>query len=118
MYNIFISTTTAIILPLAVYTLAWILSSRQINSSREKQTPYECGFDPNHNARIPFSLRFFLLAIIFVVFDIEIVLLIPIPIILHITNSSYILIRTTIFLLILIIGLYHEWNQGSLDWSK
>jgi len=58
--------------------------------------------------RIPFSTRFFLLAIIFIVFDIEIVLLIPIPIIINITNKIYLFTATSIFLIILIVGLLHE----------
>lgn len=118
MINLFISTITAIILPTLVYALAWVLASRQIYSSREKISPYECGFDPNHNARVPFSIRFFLLAIIFVVFDIEIVLLIPLPILINLANISYLIIRSIVFLIILLVGLFHEWNQGSLNWSN
>ena len=118
MINILISTITAILLPVLVFTLAWILQTRSIIRSREKTSPFECGFDPNHNARVPFSLRFFLLAIIFIVFDIEIVLLIPIPLIINRTNISTIIIGASVFLIILIGGLIHEWNQGSLNWSN
>lgn len=118
MNNLFISTITAIALPVLVYVLAWVLARRQNYSSREKITPYECGFDPNHNARVPFSIRFFLLAIIFVVFDIEIVLLIPLPLLWYNTPITYIYLRSLIFLTILLLGLFHEWNQGSLDWSN
>nr|QHT64979.1 NADH dehydrogenase subunit 3 [Bhawania goodei] len=102
---------------MAVLFMAWILSMRTI-SNREKSSPFECGFDPIHTARIPFSIRFFLLAIIFIVFDIEIVLLIPIPIIYSISNMPSIMISSFIFILILIVGLFHEWNQGSLEWSS
>jgi NADH-ubiquinone oxidoreductase chain 3 len=117
MTNIIISTSVAIIVPIIVFSAAWILASRPSQTTREKTSPFECGFDPNHRARIPFSIRFFLLAIIFIVFDIEIVLLIPLPLIFTITNSSTLLLGRSIFLLILLIGLIHEWNQGSLNWS-
>jgi len=112
---ILIGFTAAIIVPRAILIIIYILSIRS-NNDREKLSPFECGFDPNHTARIPFSTRFFLLAIIFIVFDIELVLLIPIPIIL-INYNSLIILTSLLFLLILLIGLLHEWNQGSINWS-
>lgn len=118
MINLIISTIAAIIIPILVYLVAWILSIRTNQRATEKLSPFECGFDPNHRARIPFSIRFFLLAIIFIVFDIEIVLLIPVPLLFYTTSYTYLLIGRTLFLIILLLGLIHEWNQGSLDWSN
>lgn len=85
---------------------------------REKSSPFECGFDPNRSARIPFSLRFFLLAVIFIVFDIEIVLIIPAPILHLLNNHPSTLYGALTFLLILLVGLLHEWKEGSLNWSN
>nr|BDQ43614.1 NADH dehydrogenase subunit 3 [Pithemera bicincta]BDQ43939.1 NADH dehydrogenase subunit 3 [Pithemera bicincta] len=107
---------TCVVIPLAVLLAAWMLATRS-SEDREKSTPFECGFDPKNTARIPFSMRFFLLAIIFIMFDIEIVLLMPIPTMLMASYSSHILITYMMFILILIAGLMHEWNEGSLDWS-
>nr|WAO28742.1 NADH dehydrogenase subunit 3 [Megascolecidae sp. BS2]WAO28755.1 NADH dehydrogenase subunit 3 [Megascolecidae sp. BS7] len=105
------------LIPTAVLVAANILAMRS-TEDREKSTPFECGFDPKNTARIPFSMRFFLLAIIFIVFDIEIVLLMPIPTMLTTHYSTYTLLMTCmLFIIILIIGLIHEWNEGSLDWS-
>lgn len=85
---------------------------------REKRSPFECGFDPKNSSRIPFSTRFFLLAVIFLVFDIEIALIIPIPIIM-VNNILYeVILGGLIFLLILVGGLLHEWREGSLDWKE
>ena len=83
---------------------------------REKISPFECGFSPKFNARLPFTLRFFLIAIIFIIFDVELVLIFPFLIKIFSINIFYILFLISIFLLILTLGLFHEWNQGSLDW--
>nr|QWT71547.1 NADH dehydrogenase subunit 3 [Limnodrilus hoffmeisteri] len=88
------------------------------HSDREKSSPFECGFDPNRSARIPFSLRFFLLAVIFIIFDIEIVLIMPIPILHLLISYPSTLYGALTFLLILLIGLLHEWKEGSLNWSN
>nr|BDQ43783.1 NADH dehydrogenase subunit 3 [Amynthas sp. CS029] len=103
-------------IPTAVLVAAWVLAARS-TEDREKSSPFECGFDPKNTARIPFSMRFFLLAIIFIVFDIEIVLLMPIPTMLMTSYSPHIMTFYTLFIIVLILGLIHEWNEGSLDWS-
>nr|QZL38225.1 NADH dehydrogenase subunit 3 [Macrotritopus defilippi] len=86
------------------------------HKNREKNSPFECGFDPSWYTRSPFSMRFFLLAVIFLIFDVEIVLLIPLIINLLLSPSIIYLSSSIIFLMILTLGLIHEWNQGSLNW--
>nr|WNL53815.1 NADH dehydrogenase subunit 3 [Nasutitermes sp. 1 MLW-2023a] len=94
------------------------LISKKSNEDREKSSPFECGFDPKNSARLPFSSRFFLIAVIFMIFDVEIALLLPMPITMMTSNMKSWMMISSVFLLILIIGLYHEWNQGSLEWSN
>nr|YP_010043561.1 NADH dehydrogenase subunit 3 [Etisus dentatus]QPD06882.1 NADH dehydrogenase subunit 3 [Etisus dentatus] len=106
-----------LIIATIVMILASILSKKTI-LDREKNSPYECGFDPKGSARLPFSLRFFLIAVIFLIFDVEITLLLPIASILHITNIFSYMFTATLFLAILLLGLYYEWKQGALDWSS
>jgi NADH-ubiquinone oxidoreductase chain 3 len=101
------SSLLAIVLPPVVIFIAYSLRARSLKD-REKASPFECGFDPKNKARIPFSTRFFLLAVIFLVFDIEIVLLMPAPIVLNSLILSSLLIRGFIFLIILLLGLLHE----------
>nr|QZK21694.1 NADH dehydrogenase subunit 3 [Amitermes sp. QLD_003] len=106
-----------ILLSSAIMILATLIS-KKINEDREKSSPFECGFDPKNSARLPFSSRFFLIAVIFMIFDVEIALLLPMPITMLTSNIKSWLIISSLFLAILIIGLYHEWNQGSLEWSN
>nr|WMY24059.1 NADH dehydrogenase subunit 3 [Quasitermes incisus] len=112
------TTATMTILLSSVIMMMATLISKKINEDREKSSPFECGFDPKNSARLPFSSRFFLIAVIFMIFDVEIALLLPMPITMLTSNIKSWMIISSLFLLILIIGLYHEWNQGSLEWSN
>nr|AIY62055.1 NADH dehydrogenase subunit 3 [Syntermes spinosus] len=115
------TTMTAATVTILLSTIIMMLTtliSKKMNEDREKSSPFECGFDPKNSARLPFSSRFFLIAVIFMIFDVEIALLLPMPITMMTSNiKSWMMISST-FLLILIVGLYHEWNQGSLEWSN
>nr|YP_003856675.1 NADH dehydrogenase subunit 3 [Euchorthippus fusigeniculatus]ADK77616.1 NADH dehydrogenase subunit 3 [Euchorthippus fusigeniculatus] len=104
------------IVPMMVMLIATILSKKLIND-REKSSPFECGFDPKSSARMPFSLRFFLIAVIFLIFDVEIALILPITIIMKTSNIMVWTMSTMFFILILLGGLYYEWNQGALQWA-
>nr|YP_010265406.1 NADH dehydrogenase subunit 3 [Cyphoderus aff. similis]UIR97918.1 NADH dehydrogenase subunit 3 [Cyphoderus aff. similis] len=91
--------------------------SKKIQANREKNSPFECGFDPKNMARIPFSLRFYLIAVIFLIFDVEITLIMPVPILMNQNNLYSIMLLSTFFISILILGLLHEWNEGALQWD-
>uniref|UniRef100_A0AAU6QFS2 NADH-ubiquinone oxidoreductase chain 3 n=1 Tax=Nepsalus insolitus TaxID=2957736 RepID=A0AAU6QFS2_9NEOP len=109
--------TILIMISFIVMILASILSKKSFYD-REKNSPFECGFDPKCSARMPFSLHFFLVAIIFLIFDVEIALLLPIMIIMKMSNLSAWMLTSMFFIFILLVGLYHEWNQGALEWTK
>uniref|UniRef100_UPI003003A56C NADH dehydrogenase subunit 3 n=1 Tax=Phyllothelys sinense TaxID=2908865 RepID=UPI003003A56C len=100
-----------------IMMLTNFLSKKNIED-REKNSPFECGFDPISSSRLPFSLRFFLIAIIFLIFDVEIALILPMTIIPFSSNMMTWTITSILFITILTIGLYHEWNQGSLEWAS
>nr|ATN41121.1 NADH dehydrogenase subunit 3 [Endopterygota sp. 25 LC-2017] len=105
-----------LMISLIVMILASFLSKKTFYD-REKNSPFECGFEPFNSSRLPFSLRFFLIAIIFLIFDVEIALMFPMINIMKINEMNTWIITSLIFILILIIGLYHEWNQGALEWN-
>nr|AQP28549.1 NADH dehydrogenase subunit 3 [Subulitermes sp. G712] len=117
MMTVTTAATVTLSLSSAIMVLATLIS-KKTNEDREKSSPFECGFDPKNSARLPFSSRFFLIAVIFMIFDVEIALLLPMPITMLTSNMKSWMIISSVFLLILIIGLYHEWNQGSLEWSN
>nr|YP_010147015.1 NADH dehydrogenase subunit 3 [Hediste diversicolor]QQP21537.1 NADH dehydrogenase subunit 3 [Hediste diversicolor] len=114
MTSITLAMCTAAIFPIAIIVATFLLN-KKMNTNFEKSTPFECGFDPHNSARIPFSLRFFILAVLFLVFDIEIALLMPVPSISFLSTSVKMVLIG--FCVILILGLYHEWNEGSLEWK-
>nr|YP_010276185.1 NADH dehydrogenase subunit 3 [Comanthus parvicirrus]UFQ22712.1 NADH dehydrogenase subunit 3 [Comanthus parvicirrus]UHY39307.1 NADH dehydrogenase subunit 3 [Comanthus parvicirrus] len=83
-----------------------------------KNLPYECGFDPLNSARVPFSFRFFLVAILFLLFDLEIALLFPLPYSLSILLSNfYVVFISSFFIILLTLGLVYEWLNGGLEWA-
>nr|YP_009170400.1 NADH dehydrogenase subunit 3 [Amblyrhynchus cristatus]ALE29398.1 NADH dehydrogenase subunit 3 [Amblyrhynchus cristatus] len=90
----------------------------QLYPDTEKLSPYECGFDPLGTARLPFSLRFFLVAILFLLFDLEIALLLPLPWAINLNNPTQTMILTSAILTLLTLGLVYEWLQGGLEWAE
>nr|AJK90707.1 NADH dehydrogenase subunit 3 [Papilio helenus] len=95
-----------------------IILSKKSFMDREKNSPFECGFDPKSSARIPFSLHFFLITVIFLIFDVEIALIFPLINSFHLTNYLTLMKIMFFFLLMLLTGLYHEGNQNMLNWTN
>nr|YP_010564324.1 NADH dehydrogenase subunit 3 [Parapediasia teterrellus]UYX62347.1 NADH dehydrogenase subunit 3 [Parapediasia teterrellus] len=110
--------STLIILISNIMMFLSIILSKKTFSDREKSSPFECGFDPKSLARIPFSIHFFLITVIFLIFDVEIALIFPIINLFKFTNFIILTKTSFFFFLILLLGLYHEWNQNMLNWTN
>jgi NADH-quinone oxidoreductase subunit A len=84
--------------------------------SAVKLAPYECGIEPTTGARDRYSIRYFLVAMLFVVFDVETVFMYPWAVILD-KLAWFGLIEILVFLFILIVGYFYAWREGALDWA-
>ncbi len=99
------------VLPLAA---GFILGPRRYDA--EKQAPYECGFEAFEDARLPFDVRYYLVAILFILFDLEIAFLFPWAVVLEDVGLFGIL-AMGLFVGLLVIGLLYEWRKGALEWE-
>nr|YP_010350035.1 NADH dehydrogenase subunit 3 [Aipysurus eydouxii]UOI66215.1 NADH dehydrogenase subunit 3 [Aipysurus eydouxii] len=110
-----IITLTSLITTTLLYTTNYLMMTKpDIN----KLSPYECGFDPLGDARTPISIQFFLVAILFILFDLEIVLLLPTPWSTNTNPPTTTILFITTLLIILTLGLLYEWLQGGLEWTE
>nr|ACD03022.1 NADH dehydrogenase subunit 3 [Pachycephala melanura robusta]ACD03033.1 NADH dehydrogenase subunit 3 [Pachycephala melanura dahli]AGL74483.1 NADH dehydrogenase subunit 3 [Pachycephala melanura]AHG31307.1 NADH dehydrogenase subunit 3 [Pachycephala macrorhyncha dammeriana]AHG31405.1 NADH dehydrogenase subunit 3 [Pachycephala melanura spinicaudus]AHG31409.1 NADH dehydrogenase subunit 3 [Pachycephala aurea]AJS11311.1 NADH dehydrogenase subunit 3 [Pachycephala melanura melanura] len=116
MNMILLMLTMSLTLSIILTALNFWLS--QMTPDSEKLSPYECGFDPLGSARLPFSIRFFLVAILFLLFDLEIALLLPLPWAIQLQTPTTTLMWASILILLLTLGLVYEWAQGGLDWAE
>nr|UPL65240.1 NADH dehydrogenase subunit 3 [Ectatops sp.] len=92
--------------------------SKTMKSDREKSSPFECGFDPKSTARLPFSLQFFLIAVLFLIFDIEVAIILPMILTMKTMNNYNWMMTMFPFMTILLLGLYFEWKMGMLEWAN
>nr|AFB19815.1 NADH dehydrogenase subunit 3 [Rimator malacoptilus]AFB19816.1 NADH dehydrogenase subunit 3 [Rimator malacoptilus] len=114
MITFMITTSLALSITLTLLNL-WLAET---NPTSEKLSPYECGFDPLGSARLPFSIRFFLVAILFLLFDLEIALLLPLPWATQLQDPTTTLTWASTLLILLTLGLVYEWTQGALEWAE
>ena len=91
------------------------LSARSRNSA-QKLSPYECGFEAFEDSRMKFDVRYYLVAILFIVFDLEIAFLFPWAVVLD-SIGVFGLVAMGIFLFILVVGFIYEWKKGALEWE-
>ena len=104
----------AVGLALAIVTASLIVARQK--PDQEKLSAYECGFEPFEDARIKFDVRFYLVAILFIIFDLEVAFLFPWAVSLG-NIGVFGFFSMVIFLLILTVGFIYEWKKGALEWE-
>ncbi len=111
----------ALVIPLSMLILSW-LAGRPKRASLTDTTPYECGKKPFESARQPFSIKFYLVAMLFIIFDIEAAFLYPWAVQLKQQGAQvstlFVLVEMLVFLGILIAGFAYVWGRGALDWDR
>ena len=112
--TIIIFLVIALILSLGFLILNFAFSPK--NPDSEKLSAYECGFEPFNDSRMEFDIRFYLVAILFIIFDLEIAFLFPWAITLG-NIGIFGFFSMMLFLFILTIGFIYEWKKGALDWQ-
>ena len=104
----------ALLIGVVPLTLGFLLGPRRPDSA--KLSPYECGFEAFEDSRMKFDVRYYLVAILFIIFDLEIAFLFPWAVVLdRIGLPGF--IAMAVFLGILVIGFIYEWKKGALEWE-
>lgn len=98
----------------AMVTLSWVLGPKKVTPY--KASPYECGVEPSGSARERFPIKFYLVAMLFILFDIEVVFLYPVGVLLNASDSVFVLVEIALFVFLLLVGFVYVWRRGALNW--
>lgn len=98
----------------ALSLLSWLVSPKRPN--KEKLSAYECGFEAFGDARLPFDVRFYLVAILFIIFDVETAFLVPWAVVFRQLGIEG-MVAMGVFLGLLAVGFLYEWKKGGLEWE-
>ena len=100
----------------AVFTIVFASLIQSSKYNKVKLEPYECGIEPATDARDRYSIRYYLVAMLFVIFDVETVFMFPWAVVLE-RLGIFGLIEMVVFLLILVVGFIYAWKKGALEWA-
>nr|YP_010835904.1 NADH dehydrogenase subunit 3 [Apphia rufipenna]WGC89423.1 NADH dehydrogenase subunit 3 [Apphia rufipenna] len=116
--NLVLINVSTVMMLICLISIMLVILSKKSVIDLQKSSPFECGFNTMSYSRLPFSIHFFLIAVLFLIFDIEIIIIIPMIMLMKSTKLLFWLFTSLIFVFILIIGLYHEWYNGMLNWTN
>ena len=84
--------------------------------NRVKSEPYECGLPTEVTRTFRFGISFYMIAMLFILFDIEVVFLYPVGVLLNVSNSVFVLVEIVLFVFLLLVGFVYVWRRGALNW--
>nr|UPL65991.1 NADH dehydrogenase subunit 3 [Isometopus sp.] len=116
MMKITMTVLLSMMISMMLMTLCFNINKKTL-MDQEKMSPFECGFDPKSSSRMPFSSQFFLIAVLFLIFDIEIIIIIPMVYTIKTSSMIMWMLTSSMFIVILMMGLFHEWKNGVLEWA-
>jgi NADH-quinone oxidoreductase subunit A len=100
----------------AFAVLNGIIGRKSIRARAAKGDPYECGLPTEVSRTFRFGVSFYMIAMLFILFDIEVVFLYPVGVIINAADSVFVLVEVLIFVVLLLVALIYVWRRGALDW--
>ncbi|CAM4408006.1 MAG: NAD(P)H-quinone oxidoreductase subunit 3 [Legionellaceae bacterium] len=113
-FSIFIFISLGIVIGFLPIVMGWLFSPHEPNPV--KLSAYECGFEPFESARLPFDVRYYLVAILFILFDLETAFLFPWAIAIR-KIGWFGIAAMGLFMGLLLVGFFYEWKKGALEWD-
>jgi len=113
-FSLLLFLVICVILGFIIFFIPYLFAQKI--DDKEKLSTYECGFNPFEDSRSEFDVKFYLVAILFIIFDLELSFLFPFALCLdEVTGIG--MFSMYLFLIVLTVGFYYEWKKGALDWS-
>ena len=106
-----------VIVGTAFATLNHLIGRKRIHARHTKTDPYECGLPSEVSRTFRFGVSFYMVAMLFILFDIEVVFLYPVGVILKAADSVFVLVELLVFVVLLLVALIYVWRRGALDWK-
>jgi NADH-quinone oxidoreductase subunit A len=93
-----------------------IIGKKRVPSRPQKSEPYECGLPSEVSRTFRFGVSFYMIAMLFILFDVEVIFLYPVGVILKAADSVFVLVELLVFVVLLLVALIYVWRRGALDW--
>ena len=114
-FPVLVQIVIAVVVAAALVALSYLIGKRV--KDRVKDSPYECGIAPTGSARERFSVKFYLVGIVFILFDIEAVFLYPWAVVYR-ELKMFAFVEMLLFVVLILVGFFYVWKKGALDWSS